>query len=479
MAEVRWPGREAHRIKRYAALKGIPFLITDDGEYPDGVNHYLFERVRGSLPALIGAGPRLVPRRLSGSSARQIAYNLSDLLRWAATAAAHPDIGAVHWCDLKSWHIIELYQDALNLGYWTQAYFTDRHPFPLHPDTVRTRVSEALRCYVWLATQGYVRDFRYEPTFRLIQLSKDSALLSYRSELSQVVVNDLPTRTRRIRSAPCDMPLPTMEHLAAFFETLPKGAMRLAVLQLFETGMRAQELVENTLIPDRMHERDRGPNAWCLHPSWPGQPYRLKHSMSDDRMLGVIPTREMAWHDTARKGYQCEYRIIGKGPKIRKVHLPPKLLRAIWNYLDTSRMRLEAHHLARGVKPNAHVYLNRFGMKLSYHSIWEACDRANKKLRAPLDLTPHTFRHAYACYFLEGALRARAESQALDPENMSLNFIRDEGDLILMVIKEELGHAEFATTRRYLHQIIAGRIGLLHHETWNRFLDSAEIGFDE
>ena len=446
--------------------------------YPDGVNAYICERVRGSMPPRPGSSPRLIPRPLGRHAAKLIAYSLADLLRWAATASAHPNLGVIGWRDIRSWHVTELYQDALTLGFWSENYFATRTPSPLHPNTVRTRVSEALGCYAWMASEGYVPEFDYDPGLRTVQLSKDSALLSYRAEMTQVTVATVPTRARRIRRAPGDMPLPSLEHLTQFFEALPAGAHRLAALQIFETGMRAEEVVENTLIPGQTHQRDTSNDAWCVHPDWPPYRYPLSYSLSDNRMLGVIPSREMAWDIDARGGYQCEYRIIGKGPKIRKVHLPPKLLQAIWTHIDGGRDALVLERLTRHERPLAHVYLNRFGDKLGYHAIWEACDRVNKKLRRPIDLTPHTLRHAYACYFLEAGLREEARRRSIDPDNIPLEILREHGETILLTIKEDLGHAEYETTRRYLTMIIAGRFRLKYHATWNAFLDGVGASVD-
>lgn len=472
MAEVKWPRQETSRVRRFAYLEGIPYLVCDDGSYPEGINAYLFERVRGSVSALVGGQARLVPTRRSKSSAKQIAFNLCDLVRWGETVEAHPDIGIISWSEIKHWHIIELYQDSLNLGYWTEAFFRDRHPFPLDPSTIRNRISEALRCFAWMESQGYVENFGYEPSFQKIQISKESALLAYHGETAQIDTNDIPVRSKRVRQSPGNTPLPSLDHLADFFEIVPNGALRLAVMQLFETGMRVSEVINNTLLPDRLHDRA---GQQIQHSSWPRGEYRLEYSLGNDRMIGVIPPAEIAWDKTARRGYQCEYRIIGKGPKIRKVNLPPKFLRILWNYIITKRNDLEDENRPRGVKPNAYVYLNRFGEKLQYQSVIEACNRANKKLGAPLDLTPHSFRHAYACYFLETALRERALSRQIDAENLSLNFIQEEADIILMVIQEELGHAEFETTQIYLKQVILGRIGLSYHDAWNRFLDGIQI----
>ncbi|CAM5216959.1 Phage integrase family protein OS=Bosea thiooxidans OX=53254 GN=SAMN05660750_00170 PE=4 SV=1 [Bosea thiooxidans] len=81
MATVHWPGNEVARVPKRAHLIGVPFIMTGDEEFPDGINAFIFERARGKVSALHGAAPRVRLRPLD-REARQakIAYNLADLL---------------------------------------------------------------------------------------------------------------------------------------------------------------------------------------------------------------------------------------------------------------------------------------------------------------------------------------------------------------------------------------------------------------
>lgn len=478
MTSVHWPNIEASRCG-FARLRGVPFLLSEDEEYLDGVNAFIAERVRGFVSARHRDPRRLIPKPLQPNSARALAYNLADFLRWAASVGAHPLEGVLDWKGVKSWHVTELYRDALALGHWTENFWATRLATPLAPETVNSRVRDVLLCYTWMAENGFVDAFEYDPGIRVVQLSKDDSLLSFRKEMTQVVTNAAPSRVRAVRRSPGDMTLPTLEHLDAFFSAIPAGAARLSTIQMFETGMRATEVVENTLIPGLAHKREPDEHGGLLHPKWSSTPQLLTYSLSDAAMIGVLPTRDHAWKSDVRLGYQCEYRIIGKGPKIRKVHLPPKLLQAIWAYVDGARGSL-LRDLGQREKADvsAYVYLNRSGDKLSYHALWEACDRANRITGAPIRLTPHSFRHAYACYFLEAGLRAEAERRRIDPDSMTIEILQAVGEPILLTIKEDLGHSEFATTQKYLKQIIQGRIGLQYHQVWNGFLDNLDLTDD-
>lgn len=474
MATLHWPRCEIARDSSFAALRDIPFVLTESEDYPDGINLYLYERARGKLAAQHKPHNRLILRPLERSSAKVVAHHLVDLLTWAETELAHPSLGCLDWREVKAWHINDLWKEQLLLGYWSENFFRTNKASPLNPLTVRSRVSTALGCYTWMGQQGLIRNFDYEPRMHTVQRAKDSMLISYRREMRETVVNSVPVK-RAIRRSPADLPLPSLEHLQRFFEAIPKGSHRLAALLLFETGMRAEELVENTLIPGQTHQRGRDlPLNW-RHPAWPDDPYRLKYSLSDNLMLGVLPTIEAAWNEDARQGYQCAYRVLGKNHKLRKVSIPPALLQRIWTYIGSNeRQSLAEVRRQRGKPPTAHVFLNRFGDPLSYHAIWESFDAANDLLKAPVRLTPHLLRHAFACYFLEAAILAAAQEKGYDVTRIPHDFVMSAGETALLVLQSELGHAYPATTRRYLTQIASGRLHLAAQTAWNNFLDGIE-----
>jgi hypothetical protein len=313
-----------------------------DGEerYPDGINAFIYERVRGKIRGTVSGKNRLILRPLRKRGAVKLAYNLCDVLTWMETVTAHPALGVIDWREAQPWHITELYMDAMLLGFWSENYWATRVPSPLAPETARERVGEALRCFSWTSKQGYSGSFDYEPEVHVIQRSKDDALLAYRSEMTTLSVEAVPSPVRPVRKQPGDSPLPTLEHLHDFFKNVPKGARRLATRHIFETGMRAEEVVSNALIPGRSHIRDKDEPFW--HPKWPSTPYMLEYNLRSDRMLGVIPTDVLAWSPSARRGYQCEYRILGKGLKIRKVSLPPEFVQALWAFIYGSRRSMSA-----------------------------------------------------------------------------------------------------------------------------------------
>lgn len=476
MATVHWPlAQRRGNLRRQQELRDIPFILTASEDYPGGVNDYIYERVRGKVRALHGADDNLVLKPLGRSAAYKLANGLADLITWAESEQAHPSLGEIRWEELRAWHITDLYQEALLQGYWSAHFFRYQVPSPLNPRSVRQKVSSLLGCFIWMSNRGLVLEFDYEPQFQLVENAKRSSLLSYRREMRHTITNAVPTPQRAFRKAPGDLPLPSTEHLQRFFEAIHNPSHRLAAMQMFETGMRAEEVVENTLIPGALHRRDTESGRWYVHPDWPQAEYELTYSLSDDRMIGVLPSREAAWFEDARLGYQCDYRILGKNKKIRKVNVPPSLLRRIWKFIDSKeRGDLLQKRISRGLGESAHVYLNRFGEKLSYHAIWESFNQANKKLKAPLDLTPHLMRHAFACHFLEQGIIEQARTAGIDPLNLPPEILMQMGSTVLMVIQNELGHSEFETTKQYLQQLVSGRLRMQALQVWNGFLDDLD-----
>jgi hypothetical protein len=497
VAGIYWPEvdrvRGAHLKASVAGIAQAPFILTNDEDYPDGINFYLAERVRGSASALHDDPTPLMPKGLRSGvrgkayrkkvaiqamgqkGAYKIANALADFVTWTETERAHPSLGVIHWSEVRAWHITELYMTALVTGHWTAHFFRHGVASPLNPrSTIKPRISAILGCYLWMSRHGYVREFDYQPAVKEVTRAKDACLLSYQKETRTRAVNDVPMAKRSFRLSPSDLDLPPLEHLTDFFEAFSDPTHRLVAMLMFESGMRAEEVVENTLLPGKMHTRDHS-GKWWVHPEWPKGPYLLEHSLSDPRMLGVLPTREMAFVPEARRGYQCDYKIVGKGFVGRNVHIPPALLMRMWKHADTKERSAKlAKRLARGLGEPANLFLNQYGDRLEYHAIWESFRETNKKVKRPIRLTPHLMRHAFACYFLEKDIYLQAEAMGISPDELSADMIMQLGQSTKLTLKQMLGHKEMETVDRYLVQIANSHVRLRVLESWNNFLDRFE-----
>ena len=113
-------------------------------------------------------------------------------------------------------------------------------------------------------------------------------------------------------------------------------------------------------------------------------------------------------------------RTVGKGAKERIVPMGSRAQETLAAYLELGRPRL----CRGGASP--HVFLNRFGRRLSRQSIWGLVKASCRRAGLPAETSPHTLRHSFATHLLEGGADLRS--------------------LQLM-----LGHADLATTQIYTH----------------------------
>lgn len=113
-------------------------------------------------------------------------------------------------------------------------------------------------------------------------------------------------------------------------------------------------------------------------------------------------------------------RTVGKGSKERVVPLGSSAQEVLRGYLESGRPLL-----LKG-RRNQHVFLNRFGRKLSRQSIWKLIKASCRRAGLRGDTSPHTLRHSFATHLLEGGSDLRS-------------------------LQMMLGHADLATTQIYTH----------------------------
>ena len=112
--------------------------------------------------------------------------------------------------------------------------------------------------------------------------------------------------------------------------------------------------------------------------------------------------------------------LRGKGRKQRLVPVGEPALEAVGLFLRAGRPDLV------GKLPNAALFLNQRGGRLSRVSVWNLIKKAGAAAGLPDRLSPHTLRHTYATHLLEGGADVR-------------------------VVQELLGHADIGTTEIYTH----------------------------
>ncbi|MFH1847678.1 MAG: site-specific tyrosine recombinase XerD, partial [Candidatus Omnitrophota bacterium] len=124
-------------------------------------------------------------------------------------------------------------------------------------------------------------------------------------------------------------------------------------------------------------------------------------------------------------------KCIGKGSKERIVPIGKKAKYALQQYMERGRPELLKQNRAE-----SHLFLNRFGKKISRQSLWNVVRACARKARIKKRLTPHLLRHSFATHLLQRGADLR-------------------------VVQELLGHSDIATTQIYTH-INEDRLKMIH-----------------
>jgi len=114
-------------------------------------------------------------------------------------------------------------------------------------------------------------------------------------------------------------------------------------------------------------------------------------------------------------------KCMGKGQKERIIPLGKKAKEAIALYRDKVRPELTKKN-----PQEPHLFVNRFGRKISRQSLWSVVKSCAGKAGVKKRLTPHTLRHSFATHLLERGADLR-------------------------IVQELLGHSDISTTQIYTH----------------------------
>jgi integrase/recombinase XerD len=123
-------------------------------------------------------------------------------------------------------------------------------------------------------------------------------------------------------------------------------------------------------------------------------------------------------------------RCTGKGDRQRVVPLGSAAAAAIRRYLAEARPALA------GDRNDEHLFLSRFGRRLSRQMIWRLVGHYGRAAMIRGPVHPHVLRHCFASHLLANGAQLRA-------------------------IQEMLGHADIATTQIYTH-VDSGRLLGVH-----------------
>ena len=113
--------------------------------------------------------------------------------------------------------------------------------------------------------------------------------------------------------------------------------------------------------------------------------------------------------------------VTGKGRKQRLVYLNEPSVFWIKKYLE---VRNKLIYTAKGShKRDNHLFLNRFGKRLSSRSIRTIVKKYVKKAIIGKNITPHSIRHSFATHLLQEGAGIREIQELLGHENVSTTQI--------------------------------------------------------
>lgn len=114
-------------------------------------------------------------------------------------------------------------------------------------------------------------------------------------------------------------------------------------------------------------------------------------------------------------------RCLGKGSKERIVHLYPKALQELTNYIRNARKAMVNHHRLEPA-----LFVNHRGERLTRQWVWAVLKSYARKVGIQSSITPHTLRHSFATHLLQNGASLRH-------------------------VQELLGHSSISTTQVYTH----------------------------
>ncbi|NTH29783.1 tyrosine-type recombinase/integrase [Agrobacterium rhizogenes] len=361
------------------------------------------------------------------------------------------------WNAIEPWHIQDLYREQMIQGYWTQEFWVTGNLFSLNfPTTIKGRLAEAAACCAWMAKQGLIEWWQSDPPLTMRQKAAQSAVTALSAAIPSSFHSLPPEPKYKRRQDPGDWSPLTVEELRAIFDHIDRPVGALVALFYLKTGIRLQELVNNSLVAGAIHIRSHIERRMA-YPRFPKSSYRLKYDLRDERMVGVLPDAEAAFSSVGL----LPYRIMGKGNKIRTIYLPPSFVRELWRYFELHRPKIT------GVG-RSYLFLNKWNRPLTARNvayiISKAKRLAEKALGLNIVLTPHVLRHTFACLFIESTISERAKEEGFDTKKLTQKQVEDFGSEALVVLQKLLGHALPKDTLRYLRQLSLGRIGLRYLE---------------
>jgi integrase/recombinase XerC len=239
--------------------------------------------------------------------------------------------------------------------------------------------------------------------------------------------------TAHIRRADVDLIRTFLAHLGENEYSAATMARKIATMRSFHKWMEKRGLIAaNPMVLIRTPKQaKRLPKAITVE-----QVERLLSAPDDRELLGArdrailetlystgIRVSEVVGINRGDVNLEEETVLIrGKGRKERLIPLGQHSLKSLRHYLSM----LESAGLASATEPEAPVFVNKHGTRLSSRSVRRKVSKYLGQVGLDPDISPHTLRHSFATHLLDNGADLRA-------------------------VQELLGHRSLSTTQIYTH----------------------------
>ena len=116
-------------------------------------------------------------------------------------------------------------------------------------------------------------------------------------------------------------------------------------------------------------------------------------------------------------------RVFGKGSKERIVPIGAIAKEELMNYINEIRPEYTRNIDSKGL-----LFLSNRGKELSRKSVWNIIKLSVERSGVNKKVSPHTFRHSFACHLLEGGAGLRVVQELLGHSNISTTQIYTQLD---------------------------------------------------
>ncbi len=116
-------------------------------------------------------------------------------------------------------------------------------------------------------------------------------------------------------------------------------------------------------------------------------------------------------------------KVQGKGKKERLAPIGSYAIKAIKEYVNSSKEHKRTEKKKKSLNRNAPLFLNKFGSRLSSRSVARLLDKYLKMTGINLLTSPHTFRHSFATHILDKGADLRSVQELLGHSNLSTTQI--------------------------------------------------------